>query len=133
MYRILTPELGRRQIITGLGATAASALVPSGLARAQARRSITPASTEGPFYPVEWNGDIDNDLVMVKGEAARALGQVTHVTGRILDRSGAPISGATIEIWQCDANGRYRHPGDRQQGRDAGFQGRGRTLSEAHL
>lgn len=131
MSRILTPQLGRRQIVTALAATAAAGLVPSGLAMAQARRMATPASTEGPFYPVEWAGDIDNDLVVVKGEAARALGQITHVMGRILDRSGSPIAGATIEIWQCDANGHYRHPGDREQGRDTGFQGRGRTLSEA--
>ncbi len=34
-----------------------------------------------------------------------------------------------MEIWPCDASGRYRHPRDRQDGRDAGFQGRGRAVA----
>jgi protocatechuate 3,4-dioxygenase, beta subunit len=129
MSRVLTPQIGRRQMVSALAATAASTLIPPELA-AQIQRVATPASTEGPFYPVEWSGDIDNDLVVVQGEAARALGQITHVIGRVLDRSGNPVARATIEIWQCDANGHYRHPDDRQSGRDPGFQGRGRTLSE---
>ena len=72
----------------------------------------TPAQTEGPFYPTDWSGDVDNDLVVVTGEAAHAQGQITHILGRILDTSGAPIPGAAIEIWQCDASGIYRHPRD---------------------
>jgi protocatechuate 3,4-dioxygenase beta subunit len=46
----------------------------------------------------------------------------------VLDKRGAPVRGATVEIWQCDANGVYNHP--RQPGlqrRDADFQGYGRT------
>jgi len=71
--------------------------------------------------------------VRVTGEAARAQGQITHVIGRILDASGAPIPGAAIEIWQCDATGIYRHPRDTHwlRTRDPGFQGRGRTLAGA--
>ena len=72
----------------------------------------TPAQTEGPFYPTDWSGDVDNDLVRVMGEAAHAQGQITHILGRVLDTSGAPIPGAAIEIWQCDATGIYRHPRD---------------------
>src|SRR5690606_26639932 len=53
-------------------------------------------------------------------------GVVTHLRGRVLDARGAPMPGAVVEIWQCDALGRYRHPRDRQDGRDPGFQGRGR-------
>jgi protocatechuate 3,4-dioxygenase beta subunit len=37
---------------------------------------------------------------------------VTHVTGRVLGLDGKPIANATVEIWQCDANGRYIHPDD---------------------
>jgi protocatechuate 3,4-dioxygenase beta subunit len=36
-----------------------------------------------------------------------------------------------VEIWQCDANGRYRHPSDRNATRDPAFQGRGRMVSGA--
>jgi protocatechuate 3,4-dioxygenase beta subunit len=133
MARIVTPQIGRRSLVGGLAAATAATLVPARLALARAARPPTPAQTEGPFYPVDWAGDVDNDLVVVQGEAARALGQVTHVLGRVLDRSGAPISGAAVEIWQCDNNGRYRHPGDRAgaRPRDLAFQGRGRSLSAA--
>jgi protocatechuate 3,4-dioxygenase beta subunit len=94
----------------------------------------TPRQTEGPFYPVDWSGDADNDLVVVRGEAARALGQVAHVMGRVLDAAGRPVGDAVVEIWQCDANGRYRHPGDTSflgAARDPGFQGRGRMTVAA--
>jgi protocatechuate 3,4-dioxygenase, beta subunit len=89
----------------------------------------TPRQTEGPFYPVDWSGDVDNDLVLVRGEAAKALGRVAHVMGRVLDAQGRPVTDALVEIWQCDANGRYHHPGDVAvfgKARDAGFQGQGR-------
>jgi protocatechuate 3,4-dioxygenase beta subunit len=131
MTRVPTPQLGRRHVVTGLAAVTVIGAAPSLSALAQARLVATPRQTEGPFYPVEWAGDIDNDLVMVKGEAAQAMGQITHVMGRVLDASGAPIAGAQVEIWQCDANGRYRHPSDRNAKPDAGFQGRGRMVSGA--
>jgi protocatechuate 3,4-dioxygenase beta subunit len=135
MFRILTPQLGRRHVVRGLVAVAAAGTLPirPGLAGADGLVP-TPAQTEGPFYPPDWTGDIDNDLVQIMGDAARALGQITHVTGRVLDASGAPIKGAAIEIWQCDANGRYRHPNDTswiRTKRDGAFQGRGRMLSGA--
>ncbi len=124
MRKAATPFLsGRRWMLAGLAATA----VP-GVARAQAL-APTPRQTTGPFYPVDWTGDIDGDLVRVTGAAAQAQGVVTHLRGRVLDAAGRPVPGATVEIWQCDAFGRYRHPRDRADGRDAGFQGRGRVVS----
>jgi protocatechuate 3,4-dioxygenase beta subunit len=119
--------LRRRELL--IGATAA-ALVPElpALAAESARLTVTPGQTEGPFYPVTLPADMDNDLVRVEGRQAQALGQVTHVAGRVLNRRGEPVRGAMLEIWQCDANGIYNHP--RQPGlqrRDAAFQGYGRT------
>jgi protocatechuate 3,4-dioxygenase beta subunit len=56
------------------------------------------------------------------------VGQVIHITGRVLDTRGQPKLGSTVEIWQCDANGIYRHPRAAGQGRiDHAFQGYGRT------
>lgn len=130
--RVATPPIGRRDTLIGLSALAAAKLLPSAAALAQARLAATPRQTEGPFYPKDWQGDIDNDLVAVRGEAARALGQIVHIEGRVLELSGQPVAGATVEIWQCDAKGIYRHPADEggARRRDGGFQGRGRALTD---
>lgn len=136
MSRIRTPQIGRRRLITGLTALTTMSLIPgarSPLAKTSQGSDLvaTPVQTEGPFYPTDWSGDADNDLVRVTGAAARAQGEITHILGRVLDTSGQPVPGAALEIWQCDANGVYRHPGDWRlaHGRDAGFQGRGRAQS----
>ncbi|HEY0837741.1 MAG TPA: protocatechuate 3,4-dioxygenase [Azospirillum sp.] len=120
-------DITRRTLLTTAGALA---LLP-----APARSAplvLTPGQTEGPFYPVALPADADSDLVRVQGAAARALGIVTHVGGRVLDRHGRPVPGAAVEIWQCDAQGIYRHPRAPDQQRfDAGFQGYGRTAVDA--
>jgi protocatechuate 3,4-dioxygenase beta subunit len=128
MSRTPTPWLGRRRLLAG---TAAGVLMPHA-ARSATGPVPTPQQTEGPYYPVEWQGDIDNDLVMIRGEAARAIGTVVHVQGRVLGADGQPARNARVEIWQCDAQGVYRHPSDERGGRrrDAGFQGRGRAMAD---
>jgi protocatechuate 3,4-dioxygenase beta subunit len=123
--------LNRRDILFGVAAGAALATAVPALAQS-GRLVITPGQTEGPFYPVSLPADMDNDLVRVQGRAAQAMGQVTHLAGRVLNRRGEPVKAAMVEIWQCDANGIYNHP--RQPGlqrRDAAFQGYGRTEAAA--
>ena len=91
----------------------------------------TPSMSRGPFYPDQLPLDQDNDLVKVNDRHNEAIGQIAHIYGRVLDVSGKPISNAQIEIWQCDAKGRYIHTWDAQRGpRDLAFQGFGRTLSD---
>jgi protocatechuate 3,4-dioxygenase beta subunit len=133
MSRVLTPVIGRRAVLQRAAAVTLTALAPVPLARAEQKRVATPRQTEGPYYPVSWTGDADNDLVVVTGEAARAIGQVAFVEGRVLDLSGQPVAGAGVEIWQCDARGIYRHPRDESASRqrDLGFQGRGRLITDA--
>ncbi len=93
---------------------------------------VTPGQTEGPFYPTTFPADMDADLVRVAGQKAQAIGRVTHISGRVLNRRGETVRGAMVEIWQCDANGIYNHPGDSGRGRrDAAFQGYGRTQVDA--
>jgi protocatechuate 3,4-dioxygenase beta subunit len=90
----------------------------------------TPAQSLGPFYPLELPLDSDNDLVRVSGQTGKAKGEISNLTGRVLDERGRPVREAQVEIWQCDANGRYRHPGDRGDSpRDPGFQGYGRIVT----
>lgn len=121
----MTPFLiGRRHL------AALSLTLPAGCAAAQAA-GTTPPQMLGPFYPTDWSGDADADLVRVTGEAAQAQGTVTHLRGRLRLADGTPLSGARVEIWQCDARGIYRHPRDREAQRDMGFQGRGRLVTGA--
>jgi protocatechuate 3,4-dioxygenase beta subunit len=129
MILVTTPRLGRRRfVLSGL----ASALTLPGGAFAQGEGLVsTPAQTTGPFYPVAFPSDVDNNLVVLRGTEARAEGVVAHVAGRVLGLDGRPIAGATVEIWQCDARGRYLHPGDRGGPRDSAFQGYGRAASGA--
>jgi len=89
----------------------------------------TPSLTEGPFYPDKLPLDKDNDLILIKDSTTPAVGEITHLTGRILDHKGEPVRDATIEIWQCDANAVYLHSRDsepKKQQQDKHFQGFGR-------
>lgn len=106
-----------------------AAVAPAAGASAQVAPGRTPSELAGAFYPTDWSGEADADLVRVQGAAAQAQGQVIHLRGRILDARGQPVAGAMVELWQCDANGIYHHPRDRVAGRDPGFQGRGRMMA----
>ncbi len=90
----------------------------------------TPRQTEGPFYPDKLPLDTDNDLLIINDGLTPAVGEITHLTGRVLDAKGNPVRGAVVEIWQCDANGVYRHSRDASRGGlDENFQGFGRFLT----
>lgn len=122
--------LRRRAVVGSLTALGLSAL--GGLAPLQAARLLaTPPQTQGPFYPLRLPLDTDNDLVRVAGRSEIAKGIVSNVVGRVLDERGRAIPGARVEIWQCDANGRYHHPWDRGGGPvDENFQGYGRFTTD---
>jgi protocatechuate 3,4-dioxygenase beta subunit len=119
--------LSRRHLLRGGLAIGALALFTPGVFAEQLAR--TPSMTEGPFYPDKLPLDTDNDLIVVSDSITPAVGEITHLTGRVLDAGGEPIKDALIEIWQCDAKGVYIHTsdsvpnGDRQ---DKHFQGYGR-------
>jgi protocatechuate 3,4-dioxygenase beta subunit len=120
---------GRRRILTGMTALAAIGGTMRPWA-ASAALLPTPAQTSGPFYPLTLPLDSDNDLVRVAGQATSASGTVTHVAGHVLDLNGRPVPGARVEIWQCDANGRYHDSRDDNPApEDATFQGYGQTVT----
>ena len=57
---------------------------------------------------------------------------IAHLGGVVKDHRGRPVPGAEVEIWQCDANGRYHHPRDRRNAPlDESFQGYGRARTGA--
>ena len=123
------PLLARRRFLArlGLGAAALTAtglFAPGAFAEELVR---TPPQTEGPFYPDHLPLDTDNDLLVVNDAITPAVGEVTHLTGRILDANGHPVRNAVVEIWQCDNNGAYLHTGTgNREKRDRNFQGFGR-------
>jgi len=105
-------------------ASAAWAFAPGAFAEELTR---TPKQTEGPFYPDRLPLDTDNDLLIVNDQLTPAVGEITHLTGRVLDAKGNPVRNAVVEIWQCDATGVYLHSRDSGgKKRDGNFQGFGR-------
>ena len=119
--------LARRRFLGGIAAGAMVTSVPWALA---AELTRTPRQTEGPFYPDKLPLDTDNDLLIVNDGVTPAIGEVTHLSGRVLDTRGEPIRNAVVEIWQVDHNGVYLHSGsDNRARRDANFQGFGRFLT----
>jgi protocatechuate 3,4-dioxygenase, beta subunit len=121
----------RRRMLEGFVASAAGLSLLRSRVEAAALPP-TPAQTAGPFYPQWFPADIDNDLVHVAGRSGTAKGTVTLVSGRVLDQDGGPVAGARVEIWQCDANGRYHYVRDDSSGSplDENFQGFGQTTTD---
>ncbi len=120
----MRPDRMRRVIVAG-GAALAAGGVSGALAA-----TLTPPQTAGPFYPDIKPEDDDSDLTRVRGSDAVANGEIAELTGRVLDPDGKPVAGARVEIWQCDANGRYRHSSERSsRDVDPAFQGFGHALT----
>jgi protocatechuate 3,4-dioxygenase, beta subunit len=92
--------------------------------------TLTPHQTEGPFYPTHLPLDTDNDLLIINDGITPAVGEITHLSGRVLDSKGSPLRNVLVEIWQVDHHGAYLHEGsDNQERRDRNFQGFGRFLT----
>jgi protocatechuate 3,4-dioxygenase beta subunit len=117
----------RRNFVRNFTVGAAGLWVPGAFAEAL---TMTPKQTEGPFYPVDLPLDTDNDLIIVNDLLKPSLGEVTHISGRVLGPTGAPVRNALVEIWQVDHHGVYLHKGSNgADKRDANFQGFGRFLT----
>ena len=63
--------------------------------------------------------------------SAPPLGERIVVAGRVTDEDGRPVARSLIEVWQCNAAGRYAHPGDQHDAPlDPHFVGHGRLLTD---
>jgi len=134
---LVEARAARRRMLAAMAGVALAGVPLAGRAQPSAptpaqARAPTPAQTAGPFYPVEIPADSDNDLVAVKGAAAPAKGELLLLAGTVVDTNGKPVAGARVEIWQCNAFGRYLHPNDRNPvPEDPGFQGYGQFVTRA--
>ncbi len=127
--------LARRHALAALVGTPLAGATFASRAQTGTQRQATPTQTLGPFYPrsaSERPRQIDADLLNVEGDRVLSKGSPLYLTGRATTRSGAPVSNALIEIWQCDANAVYHHPaGGAETDRDPNFQGYGQMQTEA--
>lgn len=109
--------MNRRQFI------ATGSIAATGSALAEVRHP-TPAEIEGPFYPKVAQKDKDFDLTQIEGNGGVAKGKVIVIEGVVTDVEGKAIEDATVDLWQANAAGRYRHPHDSNPAPlDENFQG----------
>lgn len=90
----------------------ASALLAGSSALAEKSSAPTPQEIEGPFYPLQAQQDKDFDLTLIEGHEHLAEGKPIFIKGAVMDTDGNPVEGATVDLWQANHAGRYRHPHD---------------------
>ena len=68
---------------------------------------------------------------LTRTRTGEALGQRIVVTGRIVDEDGKPVRQSLVEVWQCNAAGRYTHANDQHDAPlDPHFSGEARMLTD---
>ena len=85
----------RRRFLSQLALGTMIFTVPGAFAEALTQ---TPRQTEGPFYPDHLPLDTDNDLIVINDGLTPAVGEITWLSGKILDARGEPIRNALVEI-----------------------------------
>ncbi|MBI3207583.1 MAG: protocatechuate 3,4-dioxygenase subunit beta [Candidatus Solibacter usitatus] len=85
----------------------------------------------GPLYGHNPIGETDNDLT--RQCAGEPQGERIIVAGQVLDEDGRPVPRTLVELWQCNAAGRYLHSKDNHPAPlDANFIGAGRAITDDH-
>ncbi len=108
MQHVLRRSALKLSVLTAASVALPVLLLHPAIAQTPAMRRATPSQTEGPFYPDQQLQDADADLLK-NGTVNYSGGQSAWVSGVVSDLSGKPVSGAVVEIWQCDTQGTYRH------------------------
>jgi protocatechuate 3,4-dioxygenase, beta subunit len=84
----------------------------------------------GPVLGDRRPGEFDHDLT--RQHDGEPLGERIIVHGRVIEEDGRPVPDTLVEIWQCNAAGRYHHPGDQHDAPlDPNFYGGGRSRADA--
>ena len=90
----------------------------------------TPTELTGPVLGEGRVGALDHDLT--RQHDGEPLGERIVVHGRVVEEDGRPVADTLVEVWQCNAAGRYRHAGDRHPAPlDPNFTGLGRCFTGA--
>lgn len=120
-------KLTRRNILKQLETLSIGYLILP-LAQINQKYDLTPPQIEGPFYPLKFPLDDDNDLTWINDRQNQAKGEKIIISGKILTKEHQPISRAKVEIWQACSSGRYNHEYDPNNAPiDPNFQGWGWT------
>jgi protocatechuate 3,4-dioxygenase beta subunit len=121
-----------RRSLLGAAALPLGLSVPTGAsAQAAGAAAPTPRQARGPFYPPDPPRDAGADLI-VERDGRRARGEPVLLEGRVVDTAGRPLAGTLVELWQCNADGRYHHPRDDGPAPvDPLFRGYGRAVAAA--
>lgn len=93
-------------------------------------RVKAPVAVEQPLgYLASLLSEGDADLT-TRGTSA-PLGEKIVVTGRVTDEDGKPVRNSLVEVWQCNAAGRYFHKRDQHNAPlDPNFFGFGKFLTD---
>ncbi|MCW1934777.1 intradiol ring-cleavage dioxygenase [Pararhodobacter zhoushanensis] len=98
--------LNRRQVLTTLAVGASGLMLPrlvyadtSALIPGSDVCALTPGVTEGPYY-------LDTGLIRRDITEGRP-GVPVHLRLQVVDAACAPIEGARVDLWHCDAQGVY--------------------------
>jgi protocatechuate 3,4-dioxygenase beta subunit len=110
----------------GYGSTQYRAPRKSPIAIPQSLSELT-----GPLFGHSIVRPGDADLTTNAGTGTPALGERIIVSGRVLGADGRPVAHTLIELWQCNAAGRYPHVRDTHDAPlDPNFLGAGRLLTD---
>eukprot|EP01036_Dinobryon_divergens_P009402 gene9402-12569_t len=83
----------------------------------------------GPLLREERLDSVENDLT--RRRMGEPLGERIIVQGRVLDEDGKPVRNSLLEVWQCNAAGRYRHKRDQHNAPlDPNFNGWGKMMTD---
>jgi protocatechuate 3,4-dioxygenase, alpha subunit len=87
----------------------------------------TPSQTAGPYFHL----GLTRKRSVSNVAGAKAKGERLRILLRVLDGNNQPVPDAMIEIWQANAEGKYRHPDDPQdKSQDPEFLGFGRLETD---
>ena len=84
-----------------------------------------------PVFRADELGPLDHDMILNAAKDGLPIGERIVVHGQVHDQLGRPVKNALVEVWQCNASGRYRHRRDQYIGAlDPNFGGCARMLTD---